>query len=102
MRGRDLRLRRATHDDVDAITSVMNAASRQWLGRSTAPQQIRDRLDTPGTDLTHDTVVAIGAQGTVVGFGHVWPHAPDEIRIFARTHPDHYNLGSGALSKITS
>jgi mycothiol synthase len=94
-RGHHLRLRPATHDDVAAITALMNAASQQWLGRATSQEQIRDRLDTPGTEITLDTVVAIDARESMVGFGHVWPHAPNEIRILARTHPDHYKLGVG-------
>src|SRR4051794_25391791 len=86
-------LRSATHSDVPGITSVLDAASRRWTGRPTTDEQVRERLETPGTDMSLDTVVADG--GELLGFGHLWPAPPDEIRCFARTHPDHRGKGIG-------
>ena len=90
-----LLLRQARPHDVATITALLDAASQHWLGRSTSAEQVRDRLDTPHTDLGRDTVVAVDASGTPVGFGHVWLAQPEEIRCFARTDPGHRGQGVG-------
>ena len=93
--GPPVRLRPATYDDLAELTEVIDAASRHWIGRATDAAQVRERLDTPGTAIALDTVVAIDPQGSIVGFGHVWPAQPVELRCFARTHPGHTGAGAG-------
>ncbi|MET1059270.1 MAG: GNAT family N-acetyltransferase [Nocardioides sp.] len=87
-------LRPATLDDVDAITAMLDASTRHWVDRPTDADQVRERLRTPHTDMAEDTVLA-ELDGEVVGFGHVWPNPPAEVRSFARTHPDHRGRGVG-------
>lgn len=87
-------LRPATPDDVDAITTMLDAATRRWVDRPTDADQVRERMGTPHTEMASDTVLAED-DGVVVGFGHVWPAPPGEVRCFARTHPDHRGRGVG-------
>src|SRR2546423_14612468 len=86
-------LRAAEYSDIPDIARLLDAASRRWTGRPTSDEQVRERLDTPGTDASRDTVVAAGPE--IVGFGHLWPAPPNEIRCLARTHPDHRGTGIG-------
>src|SRR6476619_3389952 len=89
-----LQLRPATLDDVDGVTEMLDVTTRHWVARPTNPDQTRERLLTPHTDIARDTVVA-ESDGVVVGFGHVWPAPPGEVRCFARTHPAHLSQGVG-------
>src|SRR5690349_6602440 len=91
---RPVELRAATLDDVAAVTAMLDTARRHWVDRPADADQTRTRLLTPHTEMELDTVVAeIGDD--VVGFGHVWPAPPGEVRCFARTHPDHRGRGVG-------
>lgn len=87
-------LRPARPGDVDAITVMLDAATRRWVDRPTDADQTRERLLTPHTDMARDTVLAEEG-GVVLGFGHVWPAPPAEVRCFARTHPGHRGRGIG-------
>jgi mycothiol synthase len=90
-----LLLRPARADDVADITALLDAASQRWVSRTTSTDQVQDRINTRDTDPERDSVVAVAPDGTLVGFGHLWPAPPDEIRCFARTHPDHCGGGVG-------
>ena len=35
--------------------------------------------------------------GEIIGFGHVWLDPDDELKFFARTHPDARGRGVGSL-----
>ena len=94
MNATPVQLRPATLGDVDAITTMLDATTRHWVARPTDADQTRERLHTPHTDIERDTVLA-EIDGAVVGFGHVWPAPPSEVRCFARTHPDHRRRGVG-------
>jgi mycothiol synthase len=87
-------LRPATPGDVEQITAMLDAATRRWVDRPTDADQTRERLLTPRTEMARDTVLA-EEDGVVVGFGHLWPVPPGEVRCFARTHPDHRGRGIG-------
>jgi mycothiol synthase len=90
-----LLLRPARPDDVAGITALLDAASQRWVHRATSIEQVRDRINTPDTDGSRDTVVAVDTDRALVGFGHLWPAPTDEVRCFARTHPDHCGRGVG-------
>jgi GNAT superfamily N-acetyltransferase len=91
-----LTLRPARWHDVRDITRLLDTASRQWTGRATTTAQVNDRLKTPGTDMNSDTICIHDAERVLVGFGHLWPAHPEELRCFARTHPSHRGRGVGA------
>lgn len=93
--GGALSLRPAQHSDLTRITTMLDLASRRWVGRATTTEEVHDRLNTPNCDLDRDTVIVLDASETVVGFGHIWPAQPAEIRCFARTHPGYRGEGVG-------
>ena len=90
-----LRLRAATIDDVAEIASLLDAATMAWVRRPTTADEVRDRLNKPHTTPERDSVVAVDGDDTILGFGHVWPARPEEIRCFGRTHQQHRGEGVG-------
>ena len=52
------RLRPATADDVDVVTTMLDITTRHWIARPTDADQTRERFFTPHTDIDRDTVVA--------------------------------------------
>ena len=74
---------------------MLDACTRRWVGRTTSEDEVRDRLASPHTTMDADTVV-IADGDDVVGFGHIWPAGPSELRCFARTRPDRRGRGIGA------
>jgi mycothiol synthase len=96
-----LQVRAATVADADAITEVLDAYSRRWMGRVTTCEDTIGMITKPGTDPARDTVAVIGRGGGIVGFGNIWPVPPAELRGFARTHPVWVGHGVGAaLQKV--
>jgi mycothiol synthase len=81
--------------DIRGLTELLDAASQHWVARPTTAAQVSDRLNTPDTDVSRDTRCVLDDDGTIVGFGHLWPTHPDVVRCFARTHPAHRGRGVG-------
>jgi len=76
---------------------MLDACSRRYLDRPTEPDEVADRLNTPGSDPRYDSLLVDGAAAEVFGFGHVWPAGDAEVRCFARVHPDARGRGVGTL-----
>src|SRR6266487_1557315 len=89
--------RPATHSDIPVLTRMLDSCSRRYLDRPTEPDEVADRLATPGSDPRHDSLLVADAADDVVGFGHLWPAADGEVRCFARVHPDARGRGVGTL-----
>ena len=88
-------VRPATDADAVSLCEFLNACTlvHQGISRS-SPPDIVARLHLEGADPRLDSFVAL-ADGAIVGFGHLWAHGPDEVKFFARTHPEARGHGVG-------
>jgi mycothiol synthase len=88
-------LRPASLADVDPLTVLLDACTSAHLHRHTQPDETRSRLSVPGCDLPTDSFLAVADDGMLCGFGQVWRASDDEVRGFARVHPDARGGGIG-------
>jgi mycothiol synthase len=90
-------LRPATLDDVDALTAMLDACTRAYVDRGTDAAGTRARLTMPGCDLATDSFLAENGAGQALGFGQAWTTSGQEVKVFARVHPDARGRGLGTL-----
>ena len=89
-------IRPGTDADVIPLCEFLNACTLMHQGVSrSSPADIGARLHLEGADPRLDSFVAVG-DGAIVGFAHLWAHGPDEVKLFARTHPDARGRGIGS------
>jgi mycothiol synthase len=88
--------RPATDDDAASLSEFLNACTlvHQGISRS-SPEDVVARLHRDGTDPSVDSFV-VRDRGKFVGFAHLWPDGPDEVKLFARTHPEARGRGIGS------
>jgi mycothiol synthase len=88
-------IRPATDDDVVPLSEFLNACTlvHQGVSRS-SPADIVARLHLGSADPRLDSFVAV-SDGAIVGFAHLWADGRDEVKLFARTHPDTRGRGIG-------
>ena len=88
-------IRPATDADVVPLCEFLNACTlaHQGIARS-SPADIAARLHHESADPRLDSFVEV-RDGEIVGFAHLWAHGPDEVKLFARTHPDARGRGIG-------
>ena len=89
--------RPATDADAVPLCEFLNACTlvHQGVSRS-SPADIVARLHLEESDPLLDSFVAISG-GAIVGFAHLWASGPDEVKLFARTHPEARGRGIGSL-----
>ena len=89
-------VRPATDADAVPLSEFLNACTlaHQGISRS-SPAGIVARLHLEGADPWLDSFLAL-ADGGIVGFGHLWPGGSDEVKFFARTHPEARGRGIGS------
>jgi hypothetical protein len=63
-----LRYRPVGEADIDALTRMLDAATRTHLTRGTDRAETMDRLRTPGCDLPSDSFLVPDEEGDVLGF----------------------------------
>jgi mycothiol synthase len=89
-------LRAATDDDADRLAAFINTCTLAYQGVArSSPSEARAQLYDQGTDPAADTRLAL-VQDEIVGFGRVWLASDEELRIYARTHPDATGMGIGS------
>ena len=90
-------VRPAADHDIDQLSEFLNACTlaHQGIARS-SPEDIRARIHRNGAEPVRDSFV-VRADDRIVGFAHIWRDDPDEIKFFARSHPDERGRGVGAL-----
>jgi mycothiol synthase len=96
-RNQPVRYRPVGEGDIDALTRMLDAATRTYLDRSTDRSETMDRLATPGCHLPTDSFLVPDEHGEVVGFAQVFATPPADVRGFARVHPDARGQGIGTL-----
>jgi mycothiol synthase len=89
--------RAATDADADQLCTFLNdcTLAHQGIARF-SPDDAVARLHQAGADPRLDSFIVSDAD-EIVGFGHVWRDGDDEIKFFARTHPDARGRGVGSL-----
>ena len=89
--------RAATDADAVQLCAFLNSCTlaHQGIARF-SPEDAVGRLHQAGADPRLDSFVISDAD-EIIGFGHVWPDGDDEIKFFARTHPDARGRGVGSL-----
>jgi mycothiol synthase len=87
--------RAATDADLEALTAMLDAATRTHLNRATTPEETAERLALPGCVLPEDSMLVETATGAVLGFAQVFSAPPSDVRAFARVHPDARGQGIG-------
>jgi mycothiol synthase len=90
----DLTWRPATEADVDALTVMLDAATRTHRDEPTTAEQVVNRLSTPGCVLAEDSML-VETDGAAVGFAQVWAAPPADVKSFVRVHPDWQGQGLG-------
>lgn len=66
-------LRRPTLDDLPAILAMVHASDMASVGEADfTPDEVREALTDPGTDMSRDSWVALDETGTLVGW--TYPH----------------------------
>lgn len=88
-------VRPGTDADSVPLCEFLNACTlvHQGLSRSSPPDLVA-RLHLEGADPRFDSFVAFD-RDSIVGFAHLWAHGADEVKFFARTHPDARGRGVG-------
>jgi mycothiol synthase len=89
-------VRPGTDADAVPLCEFLNDCTlvHQGISRSSPPDLVA-RLHLEGADPRLDSFVAL-ADGAIVGFAHLWAHGSDEVKFFARTHPEARGRGIGS------
>jgi mycothiol synthase len=89
-------VRPATDGDAVPLSEFLNACTlaHQGISRS-SPADLVARLHLEGADPRLDSFLAL-ADGGIVGFGHLWAGGSEEVKFFARTHPEARGRGIGS------
>lgn len=88
-------IRPARDEDAVPLCEFLNTCTlvHQGIARS-SPTDVVARLHQAGADPLFDSFV-VREQDRIVGFAHLWADGPEEIKLFARTHPDERGRGIG-------
>ena len=89
-------LRAATDADANRLADFINTCTLAYQGVArSSPAEARAQLYEHGTDPAVDTRVAL-VQDEIVGFGRIWAASDEELRLYARTHPEATGTGIGS------
>jgi predicted N-acetyltransferase YhbS len=90
-------MRPAKIDDVEAVTTLLNACAIEQVGRAQVEADaIRNRWQSPDFNLETDSRVVVAPDGEFVGHGRVWDVQP-HVRIYGggHVHPEYKGRGIG-------
>lgn len=89
-------LRAATDDDADRLAAFLNTCTLTYQGVArSSPADARAVLYEHGTDPAIDSRLML-AGDEIVGFARVWEAGDEEVRLYARTHPESTGQGVGS------
>jgi len=81
-------LRAATDHDADRLADFLNACTLRYQGVArSSPADARSGLYEHDADPSTDSRLALSRE-EIVGFARVWAASEEELRLYARTHPD--------------
>lgn len=88
-------LRTATDQDADRLAAFLNTCTLRYQGVArSSPADARAELHEHGADPATDSRVAL-AGDEIVGLARVWEASAEEVRLYARTHPEAIGRGIG-------
>lgn len=88
--------RAATDEDADRLAAFLNTCTLTYQGVArSSPADAKALLYEHGTDPAADSRLAL-AGDEIVGFARVWEAGDEEVRLYARTHPDATGKGIGS------
>ena len=88
-------LRAATDDDADRLAAFVNTCTMTYQGVArSSPADARTELHEHGADPATDSRVAL-TRDEIVGLARVWEASTEEVRLYARTHPQAIGRGVG-------
>jgi mycothiol synthase len=91
----ELLLRPATDRDADRLADFLNACTLRYQGVArSSPADARSGLYEHGADPSTDSRLALAGE-EIVGFARVWTASDEELRFYARTHPEAAGRGVG-------
>ena len=91
----ELVLRPATDHDADRLADFLNTCTLRYQGVArSSSADARSGLYEHGADPTTDSRLALSGE-EIVGFARVWAASDEELRSYARTHPDRTGRGVG-------
>jgi mycothiol synthase len=91
-------LRAATDHDADRLAAFLNTCTLTFQGVArSSPADARSCLYEHGADPSSDSRLALSAE-EIVGFARVWAASDEELRLYARTHPD--ATGEGVATEL--
>jgi len=91
------RVRRASHDDIEAIAAVLVADDLADTGQSDYDADfVRNQWAVAGFDAAHDAWVVLGPDDMVVAAGNVMPDGETRLKSWGVVHPEHRGLGLGS------
>ena len=93
-------LRSATMDDIPACTELFNAWAMKELGnRELTAEELRTEWSSDEFIPEEDTRIVFAPDGTLVAYVETWTRNQPAVKpwIWARIHPDHYELGLGTV-----
>jgi mycothiol synthase len=93
----ELAVRPAADDDAGQLARFIDACTLAYQGVSRSSESdVLERLHEYGSAPERDSFVISSKEGEIVGFAHVWRADEDEVRLFARTHPEAVGRNVGA------
>lgn len=90
-------VRPATDDDAGRLARFIDVCTLTYQGISRSSESdVLERLHEHGSAPERDSFVVSLKEGETVGFAHLWRADEDDVRLFARTHPEAVGQSVGA------
>jgi GNAT superfamily N-acetyltransferase len=81
--------------DAEAVQALMAASDIAEFGEADGYSLDELRDDWKRLDLERDAWVAVAPDGTLAGYGYVWPRRHVRIDVEGYVHPEHFGCGIG-------
>lgn len=93
------RLRRPSHDDIEAVTELKRSVDVARQGESDVTvDELIEEWALPRVSMAEDLWIVETSAGVVVGYGFVWQEDPPCVFVAEQTvHPDHRGRGLSQL-----
>lgn len=85
-------------EDLEAAVDTLNAYSRSQIGaEEESPKSLKLFWQSPGFELSTDTLAIFTRQGQMAGYTEFWDRGEPHVRLigWSVVHPDHWRRGLG-------